>query len=1256
MRFSQSLLKIDRRTVKPLIILGSLLANFSLLWSSTTNVTAAVQDAQPIQAQYAFSAAVGADQDGYHAIKTNLGYKFENKAQNFSSIFTSEGVKLQNENLVWDMGLKAWGINGSLIPINETLPIANLNRVTYQHEGIVEWYINGPGGLQQGFTVEYPLQNAGSPLTIQLELPENINAHINEDGTSMTFTGKDGAYLLAYSGLWAFDAADQTLPAYLETNVLQNLLYIVVDVENAVFPITIDPWTQTTKLEASDQAFSDQFGWATAISGDVVAIGANKDGDAAGGDTDAGSVYVFVKPAGGWINTSTYAAKLTASDRAKFDEFGSAVAIDGNTIVVGTPGDESSTGAAYVFEMPAGGWAGNLTETAKLTASGSYAHPGDEFGCSVAIDGDVIVAGAKEDVIPSGWRVGAAYVFVKPAANWASMSESARLTSTGSMHQDEFGTSVSVSEDTVIVGAPRVDLVGAYSGSAYIFERPAGGWTGALTPDAVIMPSDSNIYVNFGHAVEINSGTILAGAYGDSLRSGTAYIFEEGSAWGNGAVNQSAILTASDSAMLDEFGYSVSLDNQFAAIGAQWDDDNGNNSGSVYIFEQLGSGWTDMTETAKVSASDGAEYDYLGRSTAISGNVIVSGAPFKDEVISSEGAAYIFSTPPIPEVDIQRPAGTSILNSGTDDLGSQLTGSHSLTYTAANTGLADLTINSPTASSLSNISNFQVTAAAASPVSAGATTTFSISFDVIANGPFSFDINITNDDSDENPYVITIQGTGYELLDYGDAPDPSYPILLSNNGARHTLGSSVYLGTCVDNDTDGQPNATATGDDTASGTPVYGTCTGNDDEDGVSFTSALEVGTTVTMDVAASAPCFLSAWIDFDQNGSWADAGETIFSGQALAAGINSLSFPIPVTATSGNTFARFRCTTDGAVLFIGAASDGEVEDYQVTISSGLAPVVLLDTYTDPANGTSLFTGPVQLAVSFSEDVKNDTSAGAANTTANYALLEAQGDGFNTTDCAAIASTGVDPNDTTIPINLASYDNNSGTGPFIATLNINNGQPLSPGTYRLYVCGTTSIEDLTGLELNDGLSDTHVNFTVSAPVSELPDTGFAPDQVSKLPAQPLESQYADIGSLWLDVPALGIRQNIIGVPQSTNGWDLTWLGNEIGYLNGTAFPTWAGNTVLTGHAYDQFGQPGPFADLCKLRWGNTINIYSSGIKYTYEVRSISWWTRPDDTSAITKHEDFDWITLVTCRGYNEKSNSYNWRTIVRAVLIKTEPE
>lgn len=170
--------------------------------------------------------------------------------------------------------------------------------------------------------------------------------------------------------------------------------------------------------------------------------------------------------------------------------------------------------------------------------------------------------------------------------------------------------------------------------------------------------------------------------------------------------------------------------------------------------------------------------------------------------------------------------------------------------------------------------------------------------------------------------------------DYGDAPDPTYPTLAASNGANHAIGSRVYLGSCVDGDTNGQPNVGATGDDTTIGSPVLGTCTGNDDEDGVTFASALVMGTTANIDVVANDDCTLSAWIDYNADGDWADATESLFpGGQSITVGTNNLTFAVPVTATVGTTYSRFRCTTDGPVSYTGSASDGEVEDYQVTIT-----------------------------------------------------------------------------------------------------------------------------------------------------------------------------------------------------------------------------------------------------------------------------------------------------------------------------------
>ena len=160
--------------------------------------------------------------------------------------------------------------------------------------------------------------------------------------------------------------------------------------------------------------------------------------------------------------------------------------------------------------------------------------------------------------------------------------------------------------------------------------------------------------------------------------------------------------------------------------------------------------------------------------------------------------------------------------------------------------------------------------------------------------------------------------------DLGDAPSP-YPTLLDGDGARHEIVGGIYLGTGVDCEPDGQPSHLADGDDGDTG----------DDEDGVVFTSPLTPGQVATLDVTAAVPGLLNAWVDFNDDGDWADDGEEVFTNQALIAGVNSLSFAVPpLTAATDLTFARFRFSTSGGLSYQGAAADGEVEDYAIPIGT----------------------------------------------------------------------------------------------------------------------------------------------------------------------------------------------------------------------------------------------------------------------------------------------------------------------------------
>ncbi len=165
----------------------------------------------------------------------------------------------------------------------------------------------------------------------------------------------------------------------------------------------------------------------------------------------------------------------------------------------------------------------------------------------------------------------------------------------------------------------------------------------------------------------------------------------------------------------------------------------------------------------------------------------------------------------------------------------------------------------------------------------------------------------------------------------------------------------------------------------------------------------------------------------------------------------------------------------------------------------------------------------------------------------------------------------------------------------------------------------------------------------------IPVTGFSPGRETKLPTQPARLAYAAKSDLTLKIPSLNVGLPIVGVPFVDGSWDVTWLGNSAGYLQGTAFPTWKGNSVITAHVYDSNGLPGPFASLGTLKWGDKIQVEAFGQVYTYEVRSV-YTVRPWDQRPFA-HKKEAWLTLITCKEYDIRTDSYRMRTIVQAVLV-----
>ncbi len=152
-----------------------------------------------------------------------------------------------------------------------------------------------------------------------------------------------------------------------------------------------------------------------------------------------------------------------------------------------------------------------------------------------------------------------------------------------------------------------------------------------------------------------------------------------------------------------------------------------------------------------------------------------------------------------------------------------------------------------------------------------------------------------------------------------------------------------------------------------------------------------------------------------------------------------------------------------------------------------------------------------------------------------------------------------------------------------------------------------------------------------------------------LPKQPADRVYEPLGSVWLEIPKLGVEANIIGVPQVNGTWDVTWLDNDIGWLQGSAFPSLSGNSVLTGHYFNSNGAAGPFRYLGQLSVGDQIIVHAYHTHYVYQVRNLQQ-VDPGDIATMMKHQDAPWLTLVTCVDYLA-NNDFKYRLIVSAAFV-----
>ncbi len=609
------------------VVPGEPLHNLSAAnWNTITN--------QIQQQQYRVSAGDG-------------GYRAHNLSQQWQTQFDGTGFTVipQTGKWTWGLALTQYGFAGTEQPVRDLTAIsARDNRVEYVHDPILtEWFINDTRGLEHGFTLYQRPDGEGEVLALTLRVHGSLHPQEQPDGRGVTFIDETGAAVIHYAGLMVFDAQGRDLPSSL--HVENDMLRLVVNDCQAIYPVTIDPVAQQAFLKASDTAAGDIFGYAVAISGNTVVVGAPyEDGNA----TDSGAVYVFTRTGTTW----SFQARLKAPSPAVNNEFGYAVAISGDTLVVGAPYRNSNTGIAYVFTRSDTAW----TYRANLTGAAA----GDQFGKAVAISGGTIVVGAPS----KNSDAGAAYVFTGSDATW---TQKAYLTiSTGTT--DYFGSAVAISDTTAVVGAYGKDgSSGADAGAVYVYFFNGTEWA----QQAALLPSNPDAGDYFGYSVAISGNTVVVGAYREDSNTkgvnttpndygtdtGAAYVFtRSGTTW-----SPQAYLKASNTGNSDYFGYSVGISGDIIVVGAEEEDSNttgigsspndlASNSGAAYVFTRSGTTWS---ETSYLKAINTGAEDRFGHAVAISDGTTVIGAYWEDsntigvattwnEIGIDSGAAYVF--------------------------------------------------------------------------------------------------------------------------------------------------------------------------------------------------------------------------------------------------------------------------------------------------------------------------------------------------------------------------------------------------------------------------------------------------------------------------------------------------------------------------------------------------------------------------------------------------------------------------------------
>ena len=553
--------------------------------------------------------------------------------------------------------LAAYGYAGEMHPAGAVLqtefPSSNQLRQHYVHE-IEEWFVNSPFGLEHGFTLNQPPRgDRQQPVVLALDVSGDLLPRVDADGLGVSYRTQQEEPVFAYRGLVAFDSTGRFLPVTMAA--VDSQLQLQVDTTGAVYPVTVDPLFSTEiELEPGHDQTNSYFGWAVAIDGDWMAIGAPYEDEAP--YTSSGGVYIFERVGLEWV----FRQRVNAgSDSVREDSayFGRSLALSGSTLIVGAPYDDNGSvvNAGYVYVFEYGLYCDHgvslcWSNRFSLSPSGDD----DLFGWDVDIDGDRMVVGALFDEGGFATDSGRVFVYTRTGGVWN--TSGVRIDPPDSDLDDRIGYAVAIKGDYLAIGAPRDDDAGVDAGAVYPYYYNGSAWvqegklTGATDDDEL------GYSVDVDHTGGPATAHIIAGAPFNDINgseSGQARLYRRlyNSLFKNYYWSSPTILTPSDPQVAAQFGYRVAIDldsggngENYALVSSLRADGIVVDTGAAYLF----TGLTTWTELQKLTSSNGQQADEFGYAVSLDNETVIVGARKADKAdkvgTNSTGLAYSFGS------------------------------------------------------------------------------------------------------------------------------------------------------------------------------------------------------------------------------------------------------------------------------------------------------------------------------------------------------------------------------------------------------------------------------------------------------------------------------------------------------------------------------------------------------------------------------------------------------------------------------------